>query len=133
MQPLSKKIDGITLHHKDKITCRINSTVIKDAQIAIEENRIYICQNIKNGNHPNNSLGYIFGWEITSGIKDNQVTEIKIKSYHFKIGTILTDKNNNKRKILDICQNVYYLSKINKFNQFEFELTPEDMSIAYPN
>lgn len=135
MQNISIVKDGITFHHKDKITCTIERREILDAKIAIEGSGIYICQNCVDGTQPRDRLGYRYAWSVCSGLKDNQVTNVKILSspLSFKIGTLLIDKNKNKRKILDICQNIYYLSKINKFNQFEFELTQEDMSIAYPN
>ncbi len=47
-----------------KIKCIIDGIQIDDARIQIQDNRVYICQNRKDGERCGNKLGYHYSWCI---------------------------------------------------------------------
>lgn len=65
-----------------KVTCTIKGTIIDDAKIQIQNSRIYICQNKREGSHPTNMLGYNCGWSIGDAsefyMDEQGVTDLKI-------------------------------------------------------
>lgn len=49
----------------DEIACTIMNTFIADAKLQYENDRWYVCQNIKSGNDCNDKLGYRYSWSFS--------------------------------------------------------------------
>lgn len=65
-----------------RISCKIKDVVINDARIQKEEEKYYICQNIKNGSDCKNKLGYKYSWKLNctteQGLSEVDVTDLKV-------------------------------------------------------
>ena len=48
------------------VTCEIEGVEILDAKIKVEDGRVYVCQNEKNGNQASYRLGYDCSWIISN-------------------------------------------------------------------
>jgi hypothetical protein len=69
-----------------KVTCVIEGQYIGDAAIQYEDGSYYICQNIKNGAAPFNTLGYSYGWSTDgteSNLSINEVTNLTLLSDNY--------------------------------------------------
>lgn len=70
-------------HARAKVTCYINGNYINDARIRVEDDGIYICQNVTSGCECENKLGYRYSWHTSRlGLKyetnDQDVTNIQL-------------------------------------------------------
>jgi len=108
----------------DPIICNINGTQISDAKVRVENGRRYICQNLFKGSTPydGNLLGYKSAWSW-----DEQVTKV-IQPNIFKFKDILTNDKGEKRMVLDICEDSYFLSANNNFKKMEIEINQKEIN-----
>lgn len=64
-----------------KFRCKIDGTFV-EGRIQVEENRVYLCQNIKNGGICEDKLGYEYSWYVRTGDEDgllsNYVTNFRL-------------------------------------------------------
>lgn len=60
-----------------RFRCKITGTPV-EGRVRVEGDRVYLCQNKCDGNDADDKLGYKYSWEVTSGFKQNHVTEFKI-------------------------------------------------------
>lgn len=51
--------------HGVKVTCKIHDSVIDDAKICVEDDRVYVCQNQRDGCSAKDKLGYDYSWQIS--------------------------------------------------------------------
>jgi hypothetical protein len=90
-----------------KVTCVIEGEYIGDATIQYEDDIYYICQNIKDGTAPFNTLGYSYGWSTDGteiSLSFNEVTNLTLLSDNYLakysstvyIGDIVRLVNNKK-------------------------------------
>jgi hypothetical protein len=79
--------------HGMSYKCKINDTNIDDGKICVERNRVYLCQNKKNGSKPEDALGFEYGWIVGSGsdeeLKSDNVTDFELikERQYFPIDT----------------------------------------------
>lgn len=61
--------------------CKIDGTFV-EGRIQVEEDRVFLCQNIKNGGYCKDKLGYEYSWYVRTGDEDdllnNYVTNFKL-------------------------------------------------------
>ncbi len=53
--------------HGAKVTCTLSKmepVIIKDGKICVEDDKIYVCQNKKDGHIAADKLGYRYSWQI---------------------------------------------------------------------
>lgn len=60
-----------------RFRCKITGTPV-EGRVRVEGDRVYLCQNKRDGNDADDKLGYKYSWEVTSGFEQNHVTEFKI-------------------------------------------------------
>ncbi len=116
------------LVHNMPVRCIINymnKTIIEDARISIDNDGIYICQNVINGYRCKNKLGYPCSWRYY-GFREKEydksviMLESKIKRViedGLSQGDIIHNKIGAERKVLGICGEVIFISMVNDFNK----------------
>ena len=64
-----------------RFECKICATPV-EGRIQVEENKVFLCQNIKIGGKATDTLGYKYSWYVNTGRKrdldDNKVTNFRI-------------------------------------------------------
>lgn len=60
-----------------RFRCKITGTPV-EGRVRVEGDRVYLCQNKRDGNDADDKLGYKYSWEVTLGIEQEHVTEFKI-------------------------------------------------------
>lgn len=66
----SNKVNNLLDCHGKHFKAKIQDTECEGV-IAVEEGRVYLCQNIKNGYRCSNTQGYKYGWDVMSGSDNN--------------------------------------------------------------
>jgi len=98
------------LYHGMSVKCKIENDIITDAKISITNNKIYICQNFKDGTKTDERLGYNFSWII----KENNY---RYADYLLEQVSMLlpTDSNTNKnfhKEQLKTKEESFYMPQI---------------------
>jgi len=65
----------------DKISCRIGGIAIKDARITVQDNRFYICQNVRDGNACDDKKGYKYSWQMCMDLGCYNMKKVELKSF----------------------------------------------------
>ena len=73
------------IKHKDRVTCKIGSIIIDDAVISIENGRVFICQNQKEGAKCRNKFGYNYSWITIEFVENNYVSKHDIDYFNIKL------------------------------------------------
>ena len=93
-----------------RFKCKICGVSV-EGRIQVEGNKVFLCQNIRNGSKAKDTLGYSYSWYIDTGSKrdleDNNITDFKligmtkgdIENYKdWQVGDKIIYKNGNSNK-----------------------------------
>jgi len=108
------------LKHGMRVKCEINGTKIDDARLSIDDyGKVFICQNLKDGQSVDNRLGYRYSWKFSfknenianwiSGITNLESIE---DSGSMRVGDIVIDNEGFERKVLEVLPNMFAYSYI---------------------
>jgi len=117
------------MKHNDKVTCSIGGIVITDARISINENGTpFICHNEEKyvGAMADDMLGYKYSWRLDKDFTDKSVTNLRLAT-GFKKGDILVSKYDNKRKVLEILGDLYFMSDPDDFTSIDSVYTEQEL------
>lgn len=91
--------------------CKIDGT-FAEGRIQVEENRVFLCQKVRDGGRPKNTLGYPYAWFVETGsnkhLKDNEVTDFsidmtkeEIENYKdWQVGDKIINRTGNKGEVI---------------------------------
>ena len=123
-----------TLNLKDgmKIACVINGTIIEDARIRKLGRKIYICQNLRDGDNPptGDKLGYLYSWSFYEDRPEAcNVYGIKIiddDKLYVNVGDIVI-LGIEKRRILETLENSCLMSFDKKYEEAGVWITYKEL------
>lgn len=124
--------------HRMSVTCTIGDEIINDAKICVEDDEIFICQNLKDGMSAGDKLGYDFSWSIIENdsvrldgfdinvknlvLIQEEVSEeeapILIRKIEdgLKEGDVVVDTDDDECEVLGVCGRAVFLSGYDNFN-----------------
>jgi hypothetical protein len=113
----------------------IKGTEIEDARLAIEDDKVYVCQNVFNGKNYNGKLGYVYSWCISSSAMKYEVDSgdcedielLKKTIEDIDEGDILIDEYNRERMVLGRAGKVYFVSNPDCFDKAGIYYTIEEI------
>ena len=70
-----KDINGVKVKHGDSVICVIGDTPIYDAKASIANDRVYVCQNKKDGHKIDNTFEYKYSWSLDHHVMNLEVVE----------------------------------------------------------
>ena len=106
-----------------KFTCKINNVPVKGT-IKVEDDEVFLCQDVKEGIRCGDTLGYKYSWTVKDGspeeLRSNEVSDFKLLKFSkkdieeykdWRIGDIISDGISTLEVIfisreLVVCKNI---------------------------
>lgn len=93
----------------------------------------FLCQNHCDGQECLDKLGYKHSWSISADgtitLQERDVTHFKLLDEEVCEGSILIDEKKNKRQVLGVCGEVYFLSSENNFKIMSSMFTKYELDL----
>jgi hypothetical protein len=132
--------------HGRKGRCKIKGDEVDDMKICVENDEVYVCQNVADGQDADDKLGYKYSWCISEPdynyrYEDDNVSCTDIEVYpeerivtweNLQVGDIVKSVNHEgRRQIQGICGRVYFVSVLDDFGLNGPSFTLQELQNKY--
>ena len=77
---MGRCIESLREMHGVSVTCEIGLTIVTDAKISVNRfnDKVYVCQNARDGIRAENRLGYNYSWVVSNGNESAVLKSIEL-------------------------------------------------------
>lgn len=105
----------------------LRNTKIDEGRLHFEGSCWYVCQNKFDGADCKNKQGYKYSFVLYEDGSNFKLKEKKMGLENLKVGDVIVNKVGDKKKVLGICGEVYFMSAKDNFNVYYSGYTLHDL------